>query len=94
MCPTSHSLPCPNVSKTEYNVVDLDEDGFLTLMSDNGDTRSDVQLPSADFYKPELRPRILKLWEDSQEGGFDLIVTVQKAMGQECVIDTKTVDHK
>ena len=35
----------PNVTRTDYTLVDVKEDGFVSLMTDNGDVREDLALP-------------------------------------------------
>jgi Eukaryotic elongation factor 5A hypusine, DNA-binding OB fold len=39
-------LQIPNVTRTDFNLVDVTEDGFVSLMMENGDIREDLQLPS------------------------------------------------
>ncbi len=45
-CPTSHNIDVPNVTRTEYNLIDIADDGFLSLMNEDGSTKEDLKLPT------------------------------------------------
>ncbi|KAM6968576.1 eukaryotic translation initiation factor 5A-1-like [Tautogolabrus adspersus] len=51
ICPSTHNMDVPNVTRRDYQVCDLDGDGFLTLMDDSGDTREDLKVPENDVGK-------------------------------------------
>jgi translation initiation factor 5A len=81
MAPTSHNLSAPFVSTTKYTVMDVDEDNFLSLMSETGDeTRDDIKLPEGEFLG-ELGEQIKKMLGEDKT----INVTVTKAMGTEVV---------
>ena len=81
MIPSTHGTTIPVVSRTEYTLVDISDDDFLTLMDSNGETREDLMLPDyPENYASELR----KEFEKKQ-----LIVTVLKACGKEQVMSHK-----
>merc|ERR1712149_163467 len=45
MSPSTHNMEVPVVTRKEYQLVDLDEDGFMSLMDPNsGETKDDVQI--------------------------------------------------
>lgn len=46
--PTSHNVDVPFVTKKEYNLVDVANDGFLVLMQDDGSTKEDLKLPEGE----------------------------------------------
>lgn len=71
--PSTHNMDVPHVVRKEYQLVDI-EDGFLSLITDSGDTKSDVKLPEA-----ELGEQI----KADFEAGKDLMVSVVKAMNEE-----------
>eukprot|EP00297_Palpitomonas_bilix_P017929 CAMPEP_0113881216 /NCGR_PEP_ID=MMETSP0780_2-20120614/8242_1 /TAXON_ID=652834 /ORGANISM="Palpitomonas bilix" /LENGTH=160 /DNA_ID=CAMNT_0000868027 /DNA_START=82 /DNA_END=567 /DNA_ORIENTATION=+ /assembly_acc=CAM_ASM_000599 len=81
--PTSHNAEVPNVDRTEYDLIDIDEDGALSLMDDKGETRDDLNLPKDD----ELAKKVKELWDTSADVG--VICVVLKAMGEETVIDAR-----
>mmetsp|Transcript_2735 Transcript_2735/g.9955 ORF Transcript_2735/g.9955 Transcript_2735/m.9955 type:complete len:148 (+) Transcript_2735:89-532(+) len=70
LVPSSHNLECPNVNRVDYQLLDIDEDDFLSLMKDDGSTKDDLKMPTLD---DELIDSIRKNFED----GKDLILTVQ-----------------
>ena len=77
----------PVVTKTEYLVVDIDNEGFLSLFDvERGETKDDLKCPEAEV--GEKTERIFK------RGGKDVIVVVVGAMGGEMVDDVKEVDRK
>jgi translation initiation factor 5A len=66
-------MDVPNVRKNEYPLLDID-DGFLSLMCDDGSTKDDVKLPDNELGK--------KIEAEFHEGK-DLIISVTSAMGEE-----------
>lgn len=81
MVPSTHGTTVPVVSRTEYTLVDIAEDGFVTLMDENGETREDLELPDfPDNYANEIK----KDFEEKQ-----LLVTVLKACGKEQIMSHK-----
>jgi translation initiation factor 5A len=66
-------MDVPNVRKNEYVLLDID-DGFLSLMNDDGSTKDDVKIP-----ENELGQKI----EEDFAAGKDLLVSVTSAMGEE-----------
>ncbi|KAK4937847.1 translation initiation factor eIF5A [Elasticomyces elasticus] len=81
LSPSTHNMDVPNVSRREFQLLDVTDDGFLSLMSDGGDTKDDVKLPDG-----EVGEKISKLFI---EDGKDTNVIVLAAMGEECAIDAK-----
>ena len=80
--PSSHGTPVPNVFKSEYSLLDISDEDYLTLMTDNGETREDLKMPS---YPSELEEQI----RNGFEQGEQLILGVVKAMGEEHVMSCK-----
>ncbi|KAI9789191.1 MAG: Eukaryotic translation initiation factor 5A [Peltula sp. TS41687] len=80
LCPSTHNMDVPNVSRKEYQLLDISDDGYLSLMSDDGDTKDDVKTPTA-----EIGEKISRLFGE----GKDLNVVVLTAMGEEAAIDVK-----
>lgn len=44
-CPSSHKLEVPHIRRVEMILVNIDSEGFITLMTDCGELRSDLRLP-------------------------------------------------
>lgn len=81
MIPSTHTTNVPIVKRTEYTLMDISDDGFLSLMDENGETREDLELPEfPENYARELREE----FETKQ-----LLVTVLKACGKEQVVSHK-----
>ena len=72
-------MDVPNVSRVEYSLINID-DGFLSLMLQDGSTKDDVKLPEGDLGE--------KLQAEFDEGK-DLVVTIISAMGEEACIAYK-----
>ena len=83
-CPTSHSIEAPFVTRKDYPLADIDQDGFCTLMLENGTTKEDLKLPIEEEDK-ELVDRI----KASFEAGKEVVLGVMSAMGQEKIVEMK-----
>jgi translation initiation factor 5A len=81
ICPSTHNMDVPFVKREDYQLMDISDDGYLTLMSDGGDLREDLKLPDGDLGN-QLKSEF--------EGGREILCTVLKACGEECVIAIKT----
>lgn len=42
-------MDVPHVKREDYQLTDISDDGFLTLMSDNGEIREDLKLPEGEL---------------------------------------------
>lgn len=46
ICPSTHNMMVPNVNRKEYALIDISDDGFVSLLDeDKNDTRDDIKLP-------------------------------------------------
>jgi len=81
LTPSSHNCEVPHVVKDEYSLLDISDDGFITLMDDSGNDKSDLRLPDDETLCATI------------ETGFSedksLVVTVLKSMGEEMVCAVK-----
>eukprot|EP01023_Acetabularia_acetabulum_P062763 TRINITY_DN7787_c0_g1_i1.p2 TRINITY_DN7787_c0_g1~~TRINITY_DN7787_c0_g1_i1.p2 ORF type:complete len:162 (-),score=33.73 TRINITY_DN7787_c0_g1_i1:564-1049(-) len=75
----------PHVTRVEYSLIDISEDGYISLMMENGDTRDDMQLPSNTDDDLKLADQI----RTDFDAGKELVLTVLGAMGEEKVIAAK-----
>jgi translation initiation factor 5A len=80
LCPSTHNMDVPNVSRKEYQLLDISDDGYLSLMSDDGETKDDVKTPTG-----EIGEKITRLFKE----GKDTNVVVLTSMGEEAAIDAK-----
>lgn len=44
LSPSSHNVDVPHVSRTDYTLLDITDDGFVSLMNEAGDTKDDLQV--------------------------------------------------
>jgi len=85
ICPSTHNMMVPNVVRKEYSLLDISDDGFVTLMDDDkSETREDIKLPEGDLGK-EIKAKF--------DGEESLKCTVLKAMNEEAILGYK-VDTK
>lgn len=87
ICPSTHNMQVPNVSRKELEVMDLSEDGFFSMMGEDGEVRDDLKLTeNCNPNTPEAVRDMLKAAEESSER---LMATVWKALGDEIVKELK-----
>lgn len=84
--PSSHNCDVPEVVRTDYQLIDISEDGFVSLLTDSGDTKDDLRLPNDDQLVSQIK--------DGFSEGKDLIVTVMSAMGEEQICALKDIGPK
>ena len=81
ICPSTHNMNVPNVTRKDYQLTNIDE-GFCDLMDDEGETKSDLQVPDDDVGK-EVRDKFAK--------DENFLVTVLKACGEEKIVGVKVL---
>ncbi|KAK2603779.1 translation initiation factor eIF5A [Conoideocrella luteorostrata] len=81
LSPSTHNMDVPNVSRREYQLLDISDDGFLSLMNDDGDTKDDVKMPDG-----EVGEKINKLFKVDEK---DTNVIILTSMGEEAAVEAK-----
>ncbi|KAM0327919.1 hypothetical protein ACHAQA_005317 [Verticillium albo-atrum] len=81
LSPSTHNMDVPNVSRREYQLLDISDDDFLSLMADDGDMKDDVRMPDG-----EVGDKIRKLFVEDEK---DTNVIILTAMGEQCAIEAK-----
>lgn len=81
ICQSTHNINVPEVKKKEYQLLDISDDGFLTLFDEETNESSEDQ----KLRDKKLDLEIIKQFED----GKDLIVTIIFAMGESAAVDYK-----
>ncbi|VAI14642.1 unnamed protein product [Triticum turgidum subsp. durum] len=84
--PSSHNCDVPHVNRTEYQLIDISEDGFVSLLTDNGNTKDDLKLPTDETLLGQIK--------DGFAEGKDLVVSVMSAMGEEQINALKDIGPK
>ena len=75
-------IDAPITKRVEYSLLNIDDDGYLSLLTDSGETKEDVQLPTDDWLK-DVVSRTKQIFEAGEK---ECLVTVLAALGQEKVI--------
>ncbi|XP_018856524.1 eukaryotic translation initiation factor 5A-like isoform X1 [Juglans regia] len=84
--PSSHNCDVPHVSRADYQLIDISEDGFVSLLMDNGDTKDDLRLPTDDNLLGQIK--------DGFGEGKDLVLSIMSAMGEEQICALKDIGPK
>ncbi|XP_004298403.1 PREDICTED: mitotic checkpoint protein bub3-like [Fragaria vesca subsp. vesca] len=84
--PSSHNCDVPHVNRTDYQLIDISEDGFVSLLTENGNTKDDLRLPTDDNLLTQIK--------DGFAEGKDLVVSVMSAMGEEQICALKDIGPK
>ncbi|PUU82016.1 translation protein SH3-like domain-containing protein [Tuber borchii] len=79
LCPSTHNMDVPNVSRTEYQFSYIDDD-YLHLIKQDGSEKNDVKVPDG-----EIGDRI----REAEDQGKDILITIISAMGEEAAISLK-----
>ncbi|KAJ8760887.1 hypothetical protein K2173_021925 [Erythroxylum novogranatense] len=84
--PSSHNCDVPHVTRTDYQLIDISEDGFVSLLTENGNTKDDLRLPTDENLLTQIK--------DGFAEGKDLVVTVMSSMGEEQICALKDIGPK
>ena len=80
--PSTHGTTVPNVFRSEYTLLDITDEDYLSLMDEGGETREDLKMP-------ERLEELVKSIRERFDAGDSLILAVVKAMGEEHVMACK-----
>ncbi|KAM9976940.1 hypothetical protein ACTFIR_010789 [Dictyostelium discoideum] len=83
ICPSTHNIDVPNVSRKEYTVMDV-QDGYLSLLDASGEVKEDLALPEDDIGK-----EISQMLKEGKEP----LVSVISALGKEGVVSVKVSNN-
>ena len=81
--PTSHTVNVPNIKRSAFTALDVDADGYLTLMDKQGNTRQDIRMPDETDDDKKLADRI----REALNEGKEITVTVMEAMKIEKIME-------
>merc|ERR1712066_975028 len=83
--PTSHNMTAPVVGRTEWALIDI-EDGYATLMNDEGEEKTGLKLPPDE--QKDLAENLAEYGKIAAalEEGKEVTVTVLAAMGKEMIL--------
>ena len=80
--PTGATIRVPIVEKKEYEVADISEDGFVSLILDDGSLKENLKLPDGD---EEIKNTLQGIW-DGRADNAQVYFTVISSVGQEKLI--------
>ncbi|KAL1900008.1 translation initiation factor eIF5A [Ceratocystis pirilliformis] len=80
LCPSTHNMEVPTVKRSEWQLVNVDDDGYMGLIDDSGGSKDDLKVPESD-----VGAKIMAMWEEEK----DIVVVIQQAVNEECAIDVK-----
>jgi len=80
LVPATHNMDVPHVSRKDYQLTEIDEDGFAELMDDVGDVKKDLKLPGGSLGK-DIQAKM--------DSGAVIKVTVMSAVNEEQIVGTK-----
>lgn len=89
LTPSSHNCEVPNINRAEYSLIDINEEGYVTLMDDTGGTREDLVLPKGT----EEMDKLAETLKEQFGEGLEIVVTVVKAMGDEMISSSKIINN-
>eukprot|EP00286_Rhodomonas_abbreviata_P012693 CAMPEP_0181323068 /NCGR_PEP_ID=MMETSP1101-20121128/19578_1 /TAXON_ID=46948 /ORGANISM="Rhodomonas abbreviata, Strain Caron Lab Isolate" /LENGTH=162 /DNA_ID=CAMNT_0023431051 /DNA_START=48 /DNA_END=536 /DNA_ORIENTATION=+ len=89
--PTSHNMVAPFVTNTSYDLVDITDDGYAVLMTEDGEMKEDLKMPDQDSPDPKLGDTLREILEAGEK---TVQVTVTIAMESEVITSGKGVEDK
>merc|ERR1712137_400406 len=75
ICPSTHNVDVPNVNRNEYPVIDVSDDGFVSLLKPDGSTKDDLKIPEGEEEK----------FREAFDSGAEIMATVLSALGIEMI---------
>ncbi|KAM3343118.1 eukaryotic translation initiation factor 5A-2-like [Capsicum galapagoense] len=83
---SSHICDVPHVNRTDYQLIDISEDGFVCPLTENGNTKDDLWLSTNE--------NLLKRIKDGFNERKDLVVSVLSTMGEKQINVVKDIGTK
>ena len=85
---STESVDAPVCVKTEFTLLSIDDEGFMSLMNESGEIKEDLKIPEDEWLK-DVAARAREILEGGQR---QCLVVVVSAMGQEKMISAKEGD--
>ena len=82
---TGDNVDAPLLTRVEYTLVNIDDDGYASLMTEQGEIKEDIKLPEDEWLK-DVKDQIRKIFD---EGKKECMITVISSMGQEKIIQVR-----
>merc|ERR1712199_7043 len=84
ICPSSHNMQQPVVFRDDFQLADIDDEGYVSLMREDGTTKDDLKLPEND---------VGELIRKDYAADKQLLITVVRAMGDEQIMGSKEMQN-
>ena len=82
---TTDNVDAPIIVRKEYTLNYIDDEGFMSLMTDQGELKEDLKLPEEEWLK-DVATRAKEILEEAKK---ECLVSVISSMGQEKLISVK-----
>jgi len=82
---TGDNVDAPLMKRQELTLINIEEDGYCSLMDDAGNVKEDLKIPEDEWLK-DVTDKIREIFA---EGKKECLVTVISAMGNEKIISVK-----
>lgn len=93
LCPSTHSINVPIVTKKEWIITGIQDETYVLLMNDNGDMREDLQLPNVRYKTDDdiKNSELIKEYCNMVANGIsiDIYCTILSAVGQEKITEIR-----
>jgi translation initiation factor 5A len=90
ICPTSHNMTAPIITRAEYELTDLDREGAMTLMDGGGGVRGDLSVPRGQDGELNDVANEVKVAYAARAGEGQVWIQVVSAMGKEAAVAVRT----
>merc|ERR1711881_560339 len=95
LCPSTHAIDQPFVTKKDYSIMGLEGD-YPQLMDEDGEMREDLALPNVDYKTDgdnEVSNMIKEMCAEVEGGAeIDITCTVLGAIGKKKIVDVRKKD--
>eukprot|EP00746_Dinoflagellata_sp_MGD_P145486 gnl/MRDRNA2_/MRDRNA2_78094_c0_seq1.p1 gnl/MRDRNA2_/MRDRNA2_78094_c0~~gnl/MRDRNA2_/MRDRNA2_78094_c0_seq1.p1 ORF type:complete len:161 (-),score=34.50 gnl/MRDRNA2_/MRDRNA2_78094_c0_seq1:148-630(-) len=85
---SSHNVAVPFVTRQEYTIMDMPGDGTLSLLTEGGDPKDDLNVPD----ETDEDKKNVEGMKKEFDAGKNVIVIVQAACGKEKVVSYRATD--
>jgi len=86
MVPSTHGTTVPVVTRVEWELLDITDEDFCSLINEAGEQKEDLKLPDVP---EEMAQEIRDAWD---EGNNQVMVTVQSAIDIEQIVAFKKIE--
>ena len=96
LCPSTHSIDVPVVTKKDWIITGIQDENYVLLMNDDGDMREDLQLPNVHYKTDDdiKNSAMIKEYCDMVNNGasIDIYCTILSAVGKEKITEIRKKD--